>query len=144
MADIEHKLVIPHPISEVYTHVIEYENPDSMRRWQGDLISVGVTAGNPLRTGSMIGITRRFRGSTVFVNLDVIDLQRNKRFEVKGVHGRFAFHRIIEFSPNGRETNIHDQINLHMPWFFAPFRPLMHGSLSKQTEKEWLALIDLI
>lgn len=140
MADIEHQVTIARPIGEVYNAVTAYEDSAGLQRWQPELESVGVTAGNPLRTGSMIAMTRRFMGSRIFVNVDVIELQRNKRFEIKGVHGRFPFRREIEFSPSGRDTLIRDNITLRMSWLFFWYRPFVRSTLSRQTAREWANL----
>ncbi|MEO1644970.1 MAG: hypothetical protein AAFR67_07270, partial [Chloroflexota bacterium] len=84
MADIEIKTTLSANVSEVYNVVTDYEADAQLREWQTEVKSVGVTAGKPMRTGSMIALTKSFLGSDVFVNFDVIDMQRNKRFEVKG------------------------------------------------------------
>ena len=144
MADIEHQISIARPISDVFNAATQYEDETALRQWQTSIVSLGVTAGKPLRTGSMIGMTKRFMSGKVFVNFDVIDLQRNKRFEVKGVHGRFAFRREIEFSPSGRDTTIRDQITLQIPWLYILFRPFVRAALIKQTGQEWLALKKLL
>src|SRR5262245_52671691 len=125
MADIEHQVTIARPIGEVYNAVTAYEDSAALQLWQPELEAVGVTAGKPLRTGSMIAMTRRFMGSRIFVNVDVIELQRNKRFEIKGVHGRFPFRREIEFAPSGRDTLIRDSITLRIGWLFFWYRPFV-------------------
>src|SRR5690349_10533210 len=101
MADVEHKLSIARPVSDVFKAVSDYENTEAMQKWQPTLKSMGITEGNPVRTGSMVAMTRSFMGGNVFVNLDVLDLQRNKRLELSGMHGGFRYRREIEFVPNG-------------------------------------------
>jgi hypothetical protein len=64
MADITHQITIGRPITEVFNAVTDLEDAASLQRWQPALISTGVTAGNPLRTGSMVAMSRRFKGST--------------------------------------------------------------------------------
>lgn len=144
MADIEHQLTIARPITEVYNALTNFDNVDEMRKWQPDTLSVGVTAGNPLRAGSMIAMTRRFMGSKIFVNTDVLEIQRNKRIELKGIHGRFPFRREIELNPSGRDTVINDNITLHISWFFFWYRPFVRGALNKQTAQEWSRLKQLL
>lgn len=144
MADIEHQLTISRPITEVYNAITNYEDLDELRKWQPDLFSVGVTAGNPLRAGSMIAMTRRFMGGKIFVNTDVLEIQRNKRIEVKGIHGRFAFRREIELTPSGRDTVVHDSITLKIGWIFFWYRPFVRSALSKQTAREWTNLKDVL
>jgi hypothetical protein len=137
MADIEHKLSIARPVSDVFKAVSDFENTEAMQQWQPALKSMGITEGNPVRTGSMVAMTRRFMTGDIFVNLDVLDLQRNKRLELQGIHGRFRIRREIEFVPNGRESNISDKINIqtHFIWFW--YRPFLIGALRSQTAQEW-------
>jgi hypothetical protein len=85
----------------------------------------------------MVAMSRRFKGSKIFLNVDVIDLQRNKRLELKGIHGRFPYHREIEFSPSGRETLINDKITLRVGWLFFWYGPFVRSALSRQTAQEW-------
>jgi carbon monoxide dehydrogenase subunit G len=144
MADIEHQVTIAKPISEVYTAMTDYENLQSIQRWQPDTLSLGVTAGSPLRAGSMIAMSRRFMGSKTFVNVDVLEIQRNKRIELKGIHGRFPFSREIELSPSGRETIIHDSITLKIGWLFFWYRPFLQKALTRQTAQEWQNLKKLM
>jgi carbon monoxide dehydrogenase subunit G len=144
MADIEHQITIARPISDVYNAISDYENLEAMQKWQPDLLSLGVTAGNPLRAGSMIAMTRRFMGSKIFVNVDVMENQRNKRFEVKGIHGRFPYRREIEVSPIGRETVIRDNIFIKTGWLFFWYRPFVRSAISRQTLQEWKNLKQLL
>lgn len=144
MADIEHQITIARPINEVYKAATDYGNTEGLQEWQSDLKTIGITAGDPLRTGSMIGMTKRFMTSVIFVNADVVELQRNKRFELSGIHGRFAFRREIEFTPSGRETVIKDKITLRVGWFFFWYRPFVTGALRNQTAKEWQKLKQLL
>ncbi len=137
MADIEHSITINNNLVEVYKAVTGYEDTEELQTWQTSIKSLGVTAGDPLRTGSMIAMKRQFIMSEVFVNVDVTDLQRNKRFDLKGVHGRFPFRREIEFNPNGRETQIKDRIWLKTGWLFFWWRPVVIPALKNQTAQEW-------
>lgn len=137
MADIEHQITISRPITDVYKAVTAYDDTEALQKWQTDLKNVGVTAGDPLRTGSMIGMTKRFMTSDIFVNFDVVEFQRNKRFDLQGVHGRFPFRREIEFNPNGRETIISDKITVRIGWIFFWYRPFVMSAIKSQTAQEW-------
>ena len=144
MADIEHSITVNNNLVEVYKAVTGYEDDPGLKAWQTSLKSIGVTAGNPIRTGSMIGMKRQFIMSEIFVNVDVVDLQRNKRFDLKGVHGRFPFRREIEFSPDGRETQIKDRIWLKTGWLFFWWRPFVISALKNQTAQEWQNLKQML
>ncbi|MEL6310052.1 MAG: hypothetical protein AAFR81_16880 [Chloroflexota bacterium] len=144
MSDIEIKLTLSANVSEVYSLVTDYEADEQLRGWQSDVKTVGVTAGKPMRTGSMVALTKSFLGSDVFMNFDVIDMQRNKRFEVKGVHGRFPFTRAIEMTPNGRETIVTDRITVNSGTFWFWWKPFVVRGLRAQTESQWQALKNLL
>jgi uncharacterized membrane protein len=144
VATIENSITIARPISDVYRTVTNYDDDEQMKQWRTSIVNIGITAGNPLRTGSMIAMTKQFRGSGIFVNADVTDLQRNKRVELKGMHGRFPFVRSIEFAPSGRETVIRDHIELRTPWFFFFYTPILTGALNRQVKREWEALKQML
>lgn len=144
MADIEHQITIARPVSDVFNALANYDNLEAIQKWQPDTLSVGVTAGSPLRAGSMIAMTRRFMGGKTFVNVDVMEIQRNKRFELNGIHGRFSFRREIEVNPVGRETVIRDNITIKTGWLFFWYRPFVTGTLSRQTAQEWKNLKEVL
>ena len=144
MATIETSITIGKPISDVYRAVTAYDSPGEMQKWRTAVQSIGITAGSPLRTGSMIAMTKMFLGSKIFVNVDITDLQRNKRIELKGMHGRFPFTRSIEFSPSGRETIIRDKIDVRTSWVFFFYTPFLTSNLTRQVKQEWQALKQLL
>jgi hypothetical protein len=140
MADIDHKLSIAKPVSDVFKAATDYENTEAIQSWQPSIQSLGITEGKPLRTGSMIAMTRKFMTGKTFLNLDVLDYQRNKRFEVQGIFGSFRFKREIEFVPNGRETSVSDKINIQTGFLWFWYRPFLIGALKSQTAQEWQTL----
>jgi hypothetical protein len=140
MADIEHKLSIARPVSDVFKAATDYENAEAIQSWQSAVQSLGITEGKPLRTGTMIAMMRKFMGGKTFVNLDVLDYQRNKRFEIQGIHGSFRYRREIEFVPNGRETSISDKINVTTGFLWFWYRPFFMAALKSQTAEEWQKL----
>lgn len=144
MADIEHQITIKNNLVEVFKAATAYEDEETLKQWQTALKTVGVTAGNPLRTGSMIGMKRKFITAEIFVNVDVTDLQRNKRIALTGIHGRFPFSREIEFVSSGRETQINDRITLKTGILFFWWRPFALNALRSQTAQEWNNLKQLL
>lgn len=137
MADIEHQVIVKNNLVEVFKTATAFEDDETLKQWQTGVKTVGVTAGDPLRAGSMIGMKKQFMVSEIFVNVDVTDLQRNKRIAYKGVHGRFPYNREIEFVSSGRETQINDRINLKTGWLFFWWRPFAINALRSQTANEW-------
>jgi len=140
MADIEHKITVSSRITDVFKLVTNYDDAESIKTWQPAITSIGVTAGNPIRTGSMIAIKKQFFMSEIFVNMDILDIQRNKRVEFKGYHGRFPFQRVIEFTPQGTETTISDSISINTGFLYFLWRPFLLNTLKGQTAKEWQRL----
>lgn len=144
MATVEIHVTIARPVSDAFQAVTDFENVESLQEWQPGLQSVGITAGNPLRTGSMLAMNRRFLGSTIFVNADVVELQRNKRLSLKGIHGRFNFTRTIEFSPSGRETKIQDTWEIRTGWLYFWYSPILTSALRSQTQRQWQRLKQIL
>lgn len=137
MADIELKITIARPIGDVFKAATDYENTEAIKTWQRAVVSLGITEGKPLRTGSMIAMTRQFMMSKIFVNWDVLDFQRNKRLELSGIHGRFRYRRDIEFVPNGRETSITDRVTVNTGFIYFWYRPFLLNAIRSQIKQEW-------
>jgi len=134
MALIENRIVIERSLTDVFQKTTDFE---SYEEWQPGLNSVNVTSGKPIRAGTILTFRRQFMGGEIFVNADVIDFQRNKRYELKGIHGRFQFTRAVEFTPGGRETTIYDRMNLRIPWFYFWYTPFVTSALKSRLSREW-------
>lgn len=140
MADITHTIQIKHNLVGIFKAVTAYDDVQAMQQWQPSLQAAQVTAGDPLRTGSMIALRKRFFMSDIFINADVVDLQRNKRIALKGIHGRFPFQRTIEFSSDHAATTIQDSISIHTGFLYLLWRPILVQMLRQQTATEWRTL----
>jgi uncharacterized protein YndB with AHSA1/START domain len=132
--EIKHEVTINASISPVFQAVADFEHANT---WQPDVVNVGLTAAKPLRTGSMVSMTKKFMGSETFINADVTDYKPNKRIELKGIHGRFRFQREIEFTPMGGSTKIDDRFEVSMGWFWFWYKPFFMRALQNQTADEW-------
>jgi len=138
MAKIEYSTTISQPLFEVFKKATDY---DSMHTWLNDLTSpIGITAGKPVRAGTMMSMNRKFLGQAQFVNFDVVTFDRNKLIEWSGMWGRFPFKRRIEFTSQGRETAIKDVINVNVPIIFFYMRPFVNNGLKSMMKNEWNAL----
>lgn len=140
MATIEYSISIARSVSDVYSAATAYDDPDAMKQWRSDIETIGITAGSPLRSGSMIAMTKHFNGSKIFINFDILDLQRNKYVKLQGMHGRFPYTREIDFGVNGRETNVKDVIVVNTSWLFFWYAPLLSRALEAQIKREWETL----
>lgn len=134
---IEQKITIQRPIFDVFRLATDFER---MREWQPDLLEVSLTSANPVRSGTMISMRRRFMGRLISLNADVLDFQRSKSLEIQGVHGTFPFRRTIEFSSSARETVISDRYNVRAGWFYFWYTPFFSRALKAQTDAEWKKL----
>lgn len=141
MTEIENRITIKSTIFDVFKHVADFEK---WAEWQNDTLSVTVTSGEPVRAGTMVAMMRRFLGSKIFVNFDVLDFQRNKVIEMTGVHGRFAFRRKIEFASGGGETQIIDSMRLRVPWLWFWYRPFLSSALNRQLKNDWQQLDEYV
>lgn len=138
MADeIKHEVTIAAPVSTVFNAVADFE---SAKQWQPALESVGLTAAKPLRTGSMVSMTKNHLAGSVFINADVTDYKPNKRIELKGMYGRFRFLREMEFTPLGGETLINDRIVVSISWLWFWYKPFWLQKLRQITAEEWQQL----
>lgn len=144
MATIEIDTTVGKPITSVYKAVTGYDDVEEMKQWRTNLQSVGITAGNPLRTGSMIAMTKQFMGSSTFINADVLELERNKKIQLKGRFGRFAFTRIIEFNPVGRDTVVRDKFTFDAGWIWFWYTPFFNNALRAQLKNEWTNLKQML
>lgn len=144
MAVIDTTIKIDAVFSEVFRNVTDYENLTGMQQWQPTLTAINVTAGSPLRAGSIVSMRKKLMGNNIFINADVVDFQRNKRVQLKGIYGRFRFSREIELATGGRETTIRDVMNIRTPWFYFWYTPFFTTALRKQIEGEWAQLKGLL
>lgn len=137
MASVEHTLKINAVFTDVFNQLSDFENLQTLQQWQPTLTAINVTAGKPLRAGSSVSMRKQLMGSSIFINADITDLQRNKRIAMKGVYGRFFFTRSIELTTGGRETTIRDVIDMRTPWFYFWYTPFFVPALRRQTSDEW-------
>lgn len=130
---IENKITIQKPLFEVFKYA---GNPETYPEWQPKTNQVRITAGNPLRSGSMISINR---GST-FINADLVDYQRNKEILLRGMWGRFQFERKTRFESMGGATGIDDRLTVQVGWLFFWYVPILQMTLNGEISKEWETL----
>lgn len=135
MPEVDLQVTISRPLFDVFKKAVDF---DALTTWQPHVSLVKVTEGTPLRSGSMLYMEKKFGMGQIFVNADVIDLQRNKLIELKGVHGRFRFHRMTEFSSSGAgQTLIRDRFTLQTGWIFFWYNGWLRSTLESQLKAEW-------
>lgn len=144
MAVIEQTIKINRPFSDVFKQIADFDNLQGQKAWQPTLTAANVTAGSPIRAGSSVSMRKQLMGGSIFINADVVDFQRNKRIELKGVYGRFRFTRAIELATGGRETTIRDTFDLRTPWFYFWYSPFFVSALRRQNNAEWERLKALL
>lgn len=135
---IEQTITIQRPLFDVFREAGDFEQ---FKVWQRDVLDISLISGDPIRPGTMVSMTRRFGGRVLFINADVVDYQRNKAIELNGVWGRFPFRRRTEFSSaGGGQTQIHDTLNIRLPWFYFWYSPIFTPSVRRLVTSDWQTL----
>lgn len=130
---IEETVTIQRALFDVFKAVTDFE---ALPTWQTGA-RVRVTAGDPVRAGTMISIQR----GSVFINADVLEYQRHKGLVLQGVWGRFRFRRSYEFISNaGRETVIKDKLDIQTGWLYFWYAPFLRSMISSQVRADWARL----
>ncbi len=135
MPKFETQVLINRPVFQVFRYVGDFTNDANWR----NVSNVGITSGDPIRTGSMVAMTRRILGRKGFVNCDVTDYERNKRIELKGSYWGFPFVSTIIFDHRGQQTNIRETLEIRTRWFFW-FGIFFNLTLSRLLQREYDAL----
>jgi len=134
---IDQKYTIHKALPDVWRMVSDFEQ---YPRWQPGVRLARVTPNDPIRTGSMLYIEQQGLLGTTFINADLIDFQRSKIIDMKGVYGRFRFRRTIELSSAGRETTVRDRIEMNPGCLYSWYTPLLRAQLSGQMQRDWNTL----
>jgi len=133
MPTFENQVLIDRPVYDVFKYVGDFTNDAEWR----NVDRIGITSGDPIRTGTSVAMTRRILGRKGFVNGDVIEYDRNKKIELKGAYWGFPFTRTVIFEHRGQQTSLKEIINIRtrwMVWFHAFFSMTLGGTLSKELE----------
>lgn len=134
---VEQKVTIHRVVPEVWRMVSDFE---AYPTWQPNTRLVKVTPNDPVRQGSMVYIERSDPLGITFINADLIEFQRSKMIDMKGVHGRFRFRRTIEFSPSGTDTLVKDRIEMTPGCLYFWYTPILRAQVAGQMQREWAAV----
>ena len=134
---VEQKVTVRRALPEVWRMVSNFEE---YPRWQSHTRLAKVTPNDPVRQGSMLYIEKSDPLGVTFINADLVEFQRNKMIEMKGVYGRFRFRRTMEFSLSGTETLVRDRIEMTPGCLYFWYTPLLRSTLSSQMQREWDAV----
>ena len=132
MPKFETQVLVNRPVFDVFRYVGDFNNDVNWRKVQ----NIGITSGNPIRTGSMVAMTRRIMGRKGFVNMDVTDYERNKRIELKGSYWGFPCLATISFEHRGQQTNVRETLDIRTRWFFW-FGIFFNLTLKGLLQREW-------
>ncbi len=114
MPKFETQVLINRPVFQVFRYVGDFNNDVHWRNVQ----NIGMTNGDPIRTGTMLAMTRRIMGRGGFVNCDVTDYERNRKIELKGSYWGFPFVSTMTFEHRGQQTNVRESLYIRTRWFF--------------------------
>lgn len=134
MSKFENQVLIDRPVFDVFKFVADFTNDSDWR----NVANIGITSGDPIRTGSMVAMTRPILGRKGFVNADVITYDRNKKIELKGSFWGFPFLQTVTFEHRGQQTNVHETIEIStrwMIWYSFFFSVTLNGTFSKEWAK---------
>jgi uncharacterized membrane protein len=134
---IEHKVTVRRAVPEVWRMISDFED---YPRWQPHTRLVKVTPNDPIRQGSMLYLEKSDPFGLTFINADLIEYQRNKMIDMKGVYGRFRFRRTIELNLSGMETLVRDRIEVNPGCLYFWYTPLLRALLNGQMQREWDAV----
>jgi uncharacterized membrane protein len=130
---IDQSITIQKPLFDVFKTATDYEQYPT---WQTGVSLVKLTSGDPIRTGTMLYMEKQFLGGKTFVNADIVEFQRNKSIEMQGIHGRFRFKRIIDFSSSGRDTVIRERFEMNTGCLYFWYNPILQSALTNQIKQE--------
>ena len=134
MPSFEHTITVQRSLFDVFKYLADFERAP---QWQPSTSSAHVTAGDPVRVGTMVSQNRRLIGA-VFVNADVVDYQVNKQIQLQGVFQRFPFTRTYRVeSIGGMQTRVHDRMVMQTGCLYAWYTPVLSTLLNKQIAQEW-------
>ncbi len=139
MPKFETQILVNRPVFQVFRYVGDFNNDVNWR----NVHNVGITSGDPIRTGSMVAMTRRIMGRKGFVNSDVTDYERNKKIVLKGSYWGFPFVSTITFDHRGQQTNVRETLEIRTRWFFW-FGIFFNLTLKGVLRREWEALKQLL
>ncbi|MCY4464685.1 MAG: SRPBCC family protein [Chloroflexi bacterium] len=139
MPKFETQVLVNRPVFQVFRYVGDFNNDVNWR----NVHNIGITSGDPIRTGSMVAMTRRIMGRKGFVNSDVTDYDRNKKIVLKGSYWGFPFVSTIIFDHRGQQTNVRESLEIRTRWFFW-FGIFFNLTLKGVLRREWEALKQLL
>lgn len=139
MPKFETQVLVNRPVFQVFRYVGDFNNDVNWR----NVHNIGITSGDPIRTGSMVAMTRRIMGRKGFVNSDVTDYERNKKIVLKGSYWGFPFISTIIFDHRGQQTNVRETLEIRTRWFFW-FGIFFNLTLKGLLRREWDALKHLL
>lgn len=134
MPKFETQVLINRPVFQVFRYVGDFNNDAHWRNVQ----NIGMTNGDPIRTGTMLAMTRRIAGRGGFVNCDVTDYERNRKIELKGSYWGFPFVSTMTFEHRGQQTNVRETLDIRTRWFFwfgIFFNLTLKGVLRRELEQ---------
>lgn len=134
---IEYTTTVQKALPEVWRMATDY---DEFPNWQPATRTAKVNPNDPIRAGSMLYLEKMHPLGLTFINADLVEFQRNKLVEMKGIYGRFRFRRTTEFMSGGRETTIRDRLEMNPGFLYFWYTPWLRATLTRQMREEWKIL----
>ncbi len=118
----EQSLEIQRPLSSVYAYLSDFSNTAS---WDPSVIQAQKTTPGPLQVGTHFDIQVKFAWTQLSLNYHIIEMQKDRYLELKGMADNYSVVDRIRFSGDDNHCTIHYQIDVYYQEPMAKFAPLL-------------------
>jgi uncharacterized membrane protein len=103
MIELEHTLILPRPVEEVFSFLNNFEHDPS---WQAGIIEAKQVPEGAARLGTIVKQVRRFMGRRLDYTGEVVDHEEPKKIWVKSVSGPYPFEGGYRLEPTDGGTRL--------------------------------------
>ncbi len=127
----EQSLEIQRPLSSVYAYLSDFSNTAS---WDPSVIQAQKTTPGPLQVGTHFDIQVKFAWTQLSLNYHIIEMQKDRYLELKGMADNYSVVDRIRFSGDDNHCTIHYQIDVYYQEPMAKFAPLLSPLVKANAE----------
>ena len=134
MAKVDVSVTIARPVSDVFRVLT---TPELTPRWSSNAIEEHVTTPGPLRVGARRRATvRRFGGGTTENEIEVTELEPERRIAVRSVEAPVPFTSTWSFTPVDGATRVDWRWDFAMTGWLRPFDALLGPTFSRSFRRD--------
>jgi uncharacterized membrane protein len=141
METIETSIDIQRPVETVFAYVAD---PRNGPQWQGSIKEAHVTPEGPPRVGTKVTQVVSFLGVKLEPTAEIIALEPNRSFSIKGRSGPASLEATFRFEAIGTGTRLNATIQVEPGGLFKVAGPLFASQFKKQNEADLQRLKDLL